>query len=251
MRIHILSDLHLEFAEFQNYAVDCDVIVLAGDIQRGTKGIRWARKRWPDKEIIYVAGNHEYYRAQYNQVNIELAQAAIDDRVHLLSSGEVIIKGVRFLGATLWTDFKLFGSAKKLMAQAESMNYLADFRVILFGKKIFTPKDSVKLHKLDLAWLESKLTDKAFDGKTVVVTHHLPSRRSVADRYADKLTSSAFASDLSHLLGKSELWIHGHTHDSFDYIESGTRVICNPRGYVKENKPPENAQFNPVLVVDI
>jgi calcineurin-like phosphoesterase family protein len=30
-----------------------------------------------------------------------------------------------------------------------------------------------------------------------------------------------------------KLWIHGHTHDDFDYVINQTRVVCNPRGYVK------------------
>ena len=29
---------------------------------------------------------------------------------------------------------------------------------------------------------------------------------------------------------RAQLWIHGHTHDSFDYVVNGTRVVCNPRG---------------------
>lgn len=89
-----------------------------------------------------------------------------------------------------------------------------------------------------------------FEGKTVVVTHHLPSMRSVAERYRHELLSACFASNLDHLLGYSALWVHGHTHDSFDYAAHGTRVICNPRGYCRAGQP-ENRQFNPALVVEV
>ena len=260
MRIHILSDTHLEFAEYEDHTVECDVIVLAGDIHLGIQGIEWARQRWADKEIVYVPGNHEYYRSQFDQMNEQLVEAGKLYGVHVLNRGEVTIGGVRFLGATLWTDFELFGEGEKPWAMRECSSYLADFRAIRYGEGGFTPEDSIHLHRQDVAWLESKLRGgEPFDGtsaagvrgKTVVVTHHLPSMQSVAARYAKELTSAGFASDLSRLLGLSELWIHGHTHDSFDYVEAETRVICNPRGYVTYGNGQENFCFNPALVVEV
>jgi len=38
------------------------------------------------------------------------------------------------------------------------------------------------------------------------------------------------------------LWIHGHTHESFDYKIGKTRVVCNPRGYASTEK---NKGFRP------
>ena len=73
---------------------------------------------------------------------------------------------------------------------------------------------------------------------------------SVADRFRDNLLSVCFVSELGYLFGKMNLWIHGHTHDNMDYVENGTRVICNPRGYVTYNST-ENSDFNPGLVVEI
>lgn len=251
MRLHVLSDIHLEFAEYEGHTVDCDVVVLPGDIHVGAAGIEWARQRWQDKEIIYVPGNHEFYRTQFAHMAEQLAEAGKLHGVHVLSRGEVFIGGVRFLGATLWTDFKLFGEDNKLRAMGECVQYLADFRVIRFGDRAFSPMDCAHLHEQDVTWLESKLKNEPYDGKTVVVTHHLPSKRSVAARYAEDLTSAGFASDLSRLLGLSGIWIHGHTHDSFDYVESGTRVICNPRGYVTYRKAQENPAFDRALVIEV
>lgn len=74
--------------------------------------------------------------------------------------------------------------------------------------------------------------------------------RSVHPRFADSVISAGFVSDCLGLLGRSSLWIHGHTHDSFDYSVYGTRVICNPRGYFR-NGENENPGFNPGLCVDI
>ena len=253
MKIHILSDLHIEFSQFQPHesSFAADVIVLAGDIWKKDQGIYWARATWPDKEIVYVTGNHEFYGAQRNDVMARQRLAAKETGVHVLDSEEVVIEGIRFLGCTLWTDFALFGEkASKFMMRA-AQSGLNDFRVIHEGVAHFSPMDSVALHETSVKWLEHKLKHEQFDGNTVVVTHHLPSLKSVAERFLDSELSACFASHLEHLLGFSKLWIHGHTHDSFDYEVNGTRVVCNPRGYVINTGSAENINFNPNLIVEI
>jgi len=251
MKLHILSDLHIEYAAYEPTQVDADVIVLAGDICLSTRGIAWARMAWPDKEIVFVPGNHEYYRSEMGIENEQMEMAAKVYGVRVLNRGEAVIGGVRFLGATLWTDFKLFGEAERPYAFAAGLNGLTDFRVIDHGPKTFMPQDSAEINAEDAAWLRAKLIDEPFDGKTVVVTHHLPSWSSVSEHFKKSLLTACFASDLDDLIGYSKLWIHGHTHDSFDYELNGTRVICNPRGYCKSGQPPENSRFDPNLVVEI
>lgn len=226
------------------------MIVLAGDIGKKASGIPWARQAFPDKPIIYVPGNHEFYSADRLETLVLMRTAADQCNVHLLDNDEVVINGVRFLGSTLWTDFRLFGDDKKLAAMAAGKKVLNDFRVIKEEAGVrFSPARSIELHEQSLGWLTAKL-DEPHDGKTVVVTHHLPSNQSVSERFRDGLLSACFASNLDHLFGKADLWIHGHTHDNFDYEVNGTRVICNPRGYVTY-QGQENFDFNPKLVVDI
>lgn len=251
MKIQILSDLHLEYSAFEVVQTDADVIVLAGDICLGTRGIAWARQTWPDKEIVFVPGNHEYYRSEIGIENEQMEIAARVYGVHVLNRKEAVIGEVRFLGATLWTDFRLFGEAERPWAYAAGLNGLTDFRVIDYGPKTFMPQDSAEFNAADVEWLEAKLKVENYDGPTVVVTHHLPSMRSVAERYQSGLLSACFASNFDHLMGYSQLWIHGHTHDSFDYQNKGTRVICNPRGYCKAGQTPENREFNLALVVEV
>src|SRR5216117_3472630 len=62
MRLHILGDLHLEFGTAKVPVTDADVVVLAGDIHLKREGRRWARNRFQDKPVVYVLGNHEFYR---------------------------------------------------------------------------------------------------------------------------------------------------------------------------------------------
>lgn len=255
MKLYILSDLHLEFSTFEPFETDADVIVLAGDIGKRANGISWARSAFPEKEIIYVPGNHEFYGSQCFEVLAEMRAAAQENGVHLLDDGEVVIdspskqNSVRFLGCTLWTDFLLFGGDMKEQSMMAGQRGLNDFRLIREGNERFSPVRSVELHEQSLVWMK-RILEIPFDGKTVVVTHHLPSAQSVAERFKDSMLTACFASELNYLFGKMDLWIHGHTHDNMDYISNGTRVICNPRGYVTY-RGAENLNFNPKLVVEI
>ena len=101
-----------------------------------------------------------------------------------------------------------------------------------------------------MVWLHREL--QACDpDKTMVVTHHAPHRQSVQPRHENDILKAAYASDLEHLMGRSKLWAHGHMHNNSDYIISGTRVICNPRGYMIRDGSMENDGFNPVCVVEV
>ncbi|MYB89436.1 MAG: hypothetical protein F4X93_05705 [Proteobacteria bacterium] len=230
MKVHVLNDLHIEFEDFKPPATSADVVVLAGDIGVGLQGLYWAQERFPDRPVIYVPGNHEYYR--YNTDLIDELRAKALQNLHVLNDEQVIIDGVRFLGSTLWTDFALFGPASKASAMLEAQYCMTDFAVIGHEGRCFTPGDALRMHTASRAWLASMLA-QPFNGKTVVVTHHAPSSRSIAQRYEGSLLSPSFASNLESLMGeeRAALWIHGHVHDSFDYAVEGTRVVCNPRGY--------------------
>lgn len=250
MKLLVLADLHNEFSDFHPADADADVVVLAGDIDVGVNGPIWARESWPDKQIVYVPGNHEHYSREYFKTLGQLRETASAHGILLLENGEAAINGVRFLGATMWTDFECFGSEKKAAVMEEGRRQLNDFKLIQFGELgTFTPEHSIDLHQQSLAWLIRKL-DEPFEGRTVVVTHHLPSKRSVAERFAESPLSACFASNLDKLFGKMALWVHGHTHDNFDYVANGTRVVCNPRGYVTY-RGAENARFNPMMIVEV
>ncbi len=233
MKLHVLSDLHTEFAAFEPPRTGADVVILAGDIGVGTDGIDWAARVFPDRPVVYVPGNHEYY-------GHDIARAAdlwtdVPDHVRLLDDDACEIDGVRFLGSTLWTDFRFYGEADAPAARRHANVILRDYESISIDARRFTPEDSVELHERCRAWLEGELA-REHDGPTVVVTHHLPALPSVAPRYADDALNPAFASRLEPVIEahRPALWIHGHTHAACDYEIFGTRVVCNPRGYPSE-----------------
>lgn len=118
MKALILSDLHLEFGRMspvhagERIDEGVDVVVLAGDIAEGLHGIRWARETFIMKEIVYIAGNHEYYDLHWETMQEEMRSTATRMGVHFLDQDSVELFGVRFLGSTLWTDFAFFGEEK-------------------------------------------------------------------------------------------------------------------------------------------
>src|SRR5258708_1845998 len=267
MKIQLLSDLHLEHSHrhppFVLPASVADVVVLAGDIDNGTRAFDWDEETFPDQAVLYVPGNHEYYDADLHTAAAGLkARARRSTNVRLLDNDEVTIDGVRFLGSTLWTDFALLGRQKLDRIIAECLRYVVDFRKIRMGGGFLTPQQTIDLHRDAIAFLQAGL-DRPFAGKTVVITHHAPHPGSVHPRWGDSPVNAAFVSDLTRLMGKSVLWLHTHTHDSFDFTVHGTRVLANPMGYRTSNwREPrsadtplravtENRRFDPALVVEI
>ncbi|MFT0534244.1 metallophosphoesterase family protein [Castellaniella hirudinis] len=248
LRLHILSDLHLSMQGLALPETHADITILAGDIARPAKAMQWAsRIRHP---VLYVPGNHEFYSGVIPDVRAQLARHAAEYGIHLLDQQAAVIQGIRFLGATLWTDFELFGPEQREQAMEQTGRFMRDFQVIRNGDgSVFSPRDSVALFRQQYDWLDAQL-DLPFDGPTVVITHHAPSLRSVHPRFEDSLVSAGFVSDCTGLMGRACLWVHGHTHDSFDYTVRGTRVLCNPRGYCRDGIN-ENTAFDPGLCVGI
>jgi predicted phosphodiesterase len=250
--VNILSDLHLSLGALEAPDNDADVVILAGDIARPREAIAWAARI--GKPVVYVAGNHEFYGASLGATIAELKDASAGTSVRVLDDEPAVIGGVRFLGSTLWTDFMLFGIAGRAHAMQEGRTFMRDFTRIRRTDDPplpFTPEDAAARFAVHAQWLQARLSDP-FEGPTVVITHHAPSPRSVHPRFEGSPINACFVSDAEHLLGgdRAQLWIHGHTHDSFDYVVDGTRVVCNPRGYAK-NGINENPAFDPNLCIEI
>ncbi|WP_323145434.1 metallophosphoesterase [Stenotrophomonas maltophilia] len=272
MRILILSDLHLEVwrdapkqaqellskVQSRFLASRPDVIVLAGDVDGGDRAVAWADQSFPNLPVIYVHGNHEAYGQKIDSLKGKLAEAcAATGHIHLLDRGELVLGGIRFLGATLWTDFQLLGPDSlqdSMQSAAVGMNDYRKIRLAKAGYRRIKPLDVAQWHYEERSWLQQRLGEP-FSGSTVVVTHMAPSSQSIPERYTGHPLSAAFASHLDPLVSKADLWIHGHIHDSMDYLLSGTRVICNPLGYPVRGDDgiwsAENSAFNPDLVVEI
>ena len=248
MRLHVLSDLHLEFGRFLLPEVDADVIVLAGDIHTGKNALSWIRGAFPDKPVIHVLGNHEFYGQKIPKLTQELKELTKDSNIHVLENDRLDLGDIVILGATLWTDFQLDGDP--VLAEVAAVTNITDFQRIRVAPSYrrFRPADARRLHAESLEWL-MKETEAARERKVVVITHHAPSPQSIPLRYRNNPLNPAFASNLEPFIRTSgvALWIHGHIHESSDYVVGSTRIVANPRGYPGE--PVRN--FDPTLVIDI
>lgn len=261
LKLYVVSDLHLEYSPWvpdPDAVAQADIVVLAGDIGIGTHGVSWAAKTFPTKPVIYVIGNHEFYGGNISRTAIEIKQAARGTNVTVLDNDELVLQPgvtggepVRVLGATLWTDFALFGDDVVNQALMQAKHFISDFSCITFGTTGWmTPAQSVILHRASVDYLRAKLAEP-FDGQTLVVTHHLPSFNTVAKQYEQDIICAAFASHLDDLVCQADLWIAGHTHVSFDTVgKQGGRIVVNPRGYVRGGEQ-ENPAFNPSLVLEV
>lgn len=259
MRLLILSDLHHELWREHAPRIDPaasrpDVVILAGDINTGAKAIEWAERTFDGLPVLYVHGNHEGYGQNLDDVQDAIqAACAATPNVRALDCGEAIIDGVRFLGATMWTDFRLFGDDRRQASMREAEAVMNDYRRIRLAKKGYRKlraADTAQFHSIQRSWLKKKL-DEPFPGKTVVITHMAPSLRSVSDQYREAPSSAAYASRLDELAEQADLWVHGHMHESLDYHIGKCRVVCNPCGYRTRTGGSENARFDANYIVEI
>jgi 3',5'-cyclic AMP phosphodiesterase CpdA len=280
MKVRVLSDLHLENDQPDLIPhADADLVVLAGDIHNHAEGLRWAAETFDGAvPVVYVPGNHEYYDGEFGALEAAMHDAAASvDNVHFLNNATLVDPHGqwRVLGTTLWTDFDLYGAdeASRAASIAAAERVMLDYRGLIQvtwaagnganaaattgalqdnTPRNLTPADTLALHRHARAWLEAELA-KPFAGKTIVVTHHAPHRLSLAERYANDPVSAGFVNHLPSLVREPvRLWIHGHTHTAFDYVENGARVVCNPRGYLdRRTRALENAAFAWTKVVEI
>lgn len=242
MKIQLVSDLHLEFLSDYGKAMaesfdptDVDVLVIAGDLipmyleKAAEAFLTTVCGKY--KHVVYVPGNHEYYKSSPKQVRdtLDRIKKKCINLYELGQHGVLTYEGseYRFIGGTLWFP----DHPKNVLYQ----KYMCDFRVI----KDFNPwvyeQNAAEVNNLE----------KNLQAGDIVVTHHMPSDLSVHQMYKNNELNRFFVCDMDYLIldRKPKLWLHGHTHHSFDYMLGDTRVVCNPKGYPHESGPTFNARL--------
>ncbi|UMY17107.1 metallophosphoesterase [Methylobacterium organophilum] len=261
-RLWLFSDLHQEWSEnvwdpaAHAPTSGFDVAVVAGDVHMPlTRSLDWLAERLPGVPVVYVPGNHDLWwdRGEerytiHDQLERGRERAAALG-IHLLLDDAVVIGGTRFLGGTLWTDFRL-GSLGLTHAfrSAQGRFGMVDYRRIRTGPRSrdrIEPGEVLQAHRATRAFIEMGLA-LHYDGPTVVVTHHAPHPDSLPNPHAD--LAWCYASDLSDLILAQgpDLWVHGHVHRAADYRVGRTRVFCNARGHMDER-----SGFDPNCVLEV
>lgn len=249
MRFSLFSDLHLEMGPVDVPELDVDAVILAGDIHTGVRGLEFARGFAPTP-VIYVAGNHEYYRHAIPKLSDALSVASEGTNTAFLERGERSVAGARVLGATLWTDFGLYGEDRRLQSMEIARERMTDFHVVRRSPRFsrLAPADTLLFHRTTLSWLTDRLREP-FDGPTVIVTHHAPHVSAQPEEHVGSELAPAFVSDLSSIIERyqPDAWVFGHTHHNIDRRIGRTRLVTNQRGY-----PDEPALgFRPDLVIEV
>jgi len=248
-----ISDIHLEWdlglQDFSKVVPEkiADAIFLNGDIAGGKHALPFIEYLLGlDYKVFYVLGNHEFYGENFTGL-IDFWKSVDMNNFYFLHQNTFEFDNVRIIGAPLWASLgtlevhPFLGITKK-----DEIDYFVKQHVkeISDFSKIpnFSMLDMVQLFWADYHFIINELSKKT-DKKTIVMTHHLPTEHSVHEKYKNKKSSHAFFSELSSVIEDYDIryWLHGHTHDSFDYQIHNTRIICNPRGYKDIN------QINPTF----
>lgn len=258
MRLWIFSDLHIDVGgPWRHVPVpSADLAVVAGDIAEGlVRSLSWlADNVRPHMPVAFVAGNHEFYGRCLPE-EIEAGRAVADEAgIYFLNNDTLQFGDLLLSGCTLWTDYEFDGLAVRDAAMKDANIGLSDHRVIAWRRRPrlqrYRPEEARALHFESRQFLAEAFRSAAELSQRahVVVTHHAPSAGSVAAQYVGNRLNAAFASRLEHMIEveRPSLWVHGHTHSSFDYRCGETRIVCNPRGY-----PGENPYFQPGLVIEV
>ena len=251
-KFKLMSDLHLEFFDRKRYGIadqpvwmppelpdDKDtVLLLAGDIHVGTQAKPWIEIMCARfKHVIYILGNHEFYHNEFYEVKDTWQYLKMPDNFTFLDDGIQIIDDVRIIGGTLWTDVrdqtKDFG-----FTVWNGKQRMSDYRVTTINHKrtgqhrMLTPEDTIAAHKDTLDYFKIMLAEP-FEGKTIVMTHHLPHEDCVADHFKDNAFNPFYVTNLDYVMDNFniDVWVHGHTHSNIDIKVHDTRILCNPRGY--------------------
>ena len=243
MKIQVLSDLHLEFFNIKqqkNVFIDSllpkeevDVLVLAGDISTKTEIVEDLKQfcgQW--KNVIYVTGNHEYYKSGFKYIHDQIYNIH-DSNLFFLNNDDVLVDGQRFIGTTLW------------FPDVDGHNFIYKHMLNDFCQILNLQQDVYKINQNSVDCLNEHV--RIGD---VVITHHLPANGSIAERFKNDSFSRFFLCNMEDLIKreKPKLWIHGHTHDSFDYQLEDTRIVCNPYGYFGHE---ENKSFQDHMVIEL
>lgn len=268
MFVRCVSDLHIEFANYEIEPLPEDketILCLPGDIglfkhKAFEEWLRAACSRF--HTVLHVAGNHEYYGSSFTN-GVSKFQAKMSDvpNFHLLNRDTFIFQDVLFVGATLWTNFNNGNPIAMMDAEAK----MSDYRQIRIGpstkpymRKI-RPTDIMYDHIRSKDYIQQVLEDNQETYRaTIVMTHHGPSRQSIAYCFKDSGLNDAYVSNLDDMILEYQptYFFHGHIHSSMDYKIGETRVVANPKGYpyhacMRGGPEHENSLFNPTLRFEI
>ena len=258
------SDLHTEFEPFSPPPMTgIDAVLVGGDTGVGTQHLDMLEVFWETYKVpvLSIRGNHEYYRQIWEEYEAQEAArlTAFHDQnipIHVLDGDMMVINGVRIIGATLWTDMRVMGD-DGIFAIPKVEAALSDYHQIRTrgrnGLRHIKATDTITKHISDREKIFAHL-ETPFSGKTLVMTHHMPTPACVHPMYKTDPITAAFASDLTYRMTQYpiDVWTYGHTHQQSDTTiprDDGGEIalVSNIRGYPHERVKT----FDPTFVLEL
>ena len=261
MKLLITSDLHIDINETTDFdfmydKIEKDVVIIAGDISGSLK----THKQYLNKlkkvvgcPITAIAGNHlgyDYYTngCAYHDLldtSISLLQKESKDNLFFLHNEYVDVGDYIIFGGPMYSNFKLYGN--DILAMNFAKQYMNDFNyvhvldVLSEDVRPVRPNDYVKWFEQFKKSLKKCIKETTKD--IIVVTHFAPSIKSISDKYNGiyRELNPSYASNMERFIKANpriKLWVHGHMHDSFDYMIGQCRVVCEPYGYFRDKEYP-------------
>jgi predicted phosphodiesterase len=255
----ILSDIHVELTRGWDLPPPgkrprFDIMIIAGNlIPRMERGVRWLLERVTDRPVLYVPGNHEAYGTDIDRTVEKARQAAAGTNVRILQNDTETMDDYLFAGATLWTDFELFGNRAYAMNRAgDVMNDYLKIRKRSYTERL-RPIDTVTRHHESREFIARTIRETSARRK-VVITHHGCVLQAIPKGKERDIISAAYVSDCPELLDGVDMWVYGHTHESREFRVCETRIVSNAKGYGPWRpfeSTWENESFNPNYIVEI
>ena len=252
MIIQYASDLHLEFRDNKEFIKNNplqplgEVLLLAGDIVLFTEMNKHADffSYVSDhfQTTYWIPGNHEYYHFDA-ATKCGTLNEKIRDNVFLVNNISIHHKEINFIFSTLWSKIS--------PAHEWHIEHgMSDFLVIKYNGNRFSPVQFNQLHHESILFLKQEIQGNQ-SGKTVVVSHHVPTLLNYPEKYKGDVLNEAFAVELFDFIESSNIdyWIYGHHHNNTPDFQIGkTRMLTNQLGYVKYN---ENKDFQGEKCIEI
>lgn len=250
MKIQYCSDLHLEFEQNSSYLLDRplkvsgDILICAGDIVPlhdeffTNSFFSFIASHY--KQVFWVPGNHEFY---YKDISLysNSYNLKVGDNINIVNNIALQYEDIQFAFSTMWS--KISTVNEKRIEQSVS-----DFECITYKKRKLNAKDFNTLHDFSLRFIKQSLENT--NGKTLVVSHYVPSRLCNAPLHNNSSINEAFCVDLTDYIKgcNANFWIYGHSHYNQKPLYIGnTILLTNQLGYVQRNEHEKfmhNAYFS-------
>lgn len=249
MKFHLISDLHCDFSNYNEFIPECDYVVIAGDVAESAAHLQHIVMVHPNQKFIFVPGNHDFYRHSYDEAmrNFrDLEKTYLNLKVlqnQSLDLGDIVV-----FGGTMWSSLNAYPGTFGLMKSwcESSISDCAEMTGWSVDLMLDYHKDFMEA-LCDFAYCEENK-----DKKKVVISHFAPSLNSVHQRFASDIPFNAYwCNDYDSHVADVDYWFHGHVHNNFDYHIGKCRVVCNPRGYISLYHGNENPMFDPDLIIEV